>query len=285
MKNSVTMVGVSAAIRGVEEEIDHAARSDAKVLITGESGVGKEIVARLIHERSNRAARSARHDQLRRLSRLAARVGAVRTREGQFHRRAPRQARLARNGHGGTIFMDEVGEMSLRMQALLLRFLETGEIQRVGSDRRLPPLDVRVITATHRRLIEHIADKTFREDLYYRLNVVHIEVPPLRDRREDIFVLLNHFLRDVLRDAPDAGSGGHRRKRSSASRRISGRATSASFATSPNGWCCAAATERVDVDDAAAGVLRDRRERRASRRCRVSVARGGADAPGAVRTA
>jgi DNA-binding NtrC family response regulator len=81
------------------------------------------------------------------------------------------------------------------MQALLLRFLETGEIQRVGSDRRLPPLDVRVITATHRKLMQHIADKTFREDLYYRLNVVHIEVPPLRERREDIFVLLTHFLR------------------------------------------------------------------------------------------
>jgi DNA-binding NtrC family response regulator len=89
--------------------------------------------------------------------------------------------------------MDEVGEMSLRMQALLLRFLETGEIQRVGSDRRLPPLDVRVITATHRKLIDRIADKTFREDLYYRLNVVHVEVPPLRDRPEDIPALLNHF--------------------------------------------------------------------------------------------
>jgi DNA-binding NtrC family response regulator len=84
--------------------------------------------------------------------------------------------------------------MSLRMQALLLRFLETGEIQRVGSDRPLPPLDVRVITATHRRLIDRIADKTFREDLYYRLNVVHIEVPPLRERREDVFPLLAHFL-------------------------------------------------------------------------------------------
>jgi DNA-binding NtrC family response regulator len=96
--------------------------------------------------------------------------------------------------HGGTIFMDEVGEMSLRMQALLLRFLETGEIQRVGSDRRLPPLDVRVITATHRRLVDRIADRTFREDLYYRLNVVHIEVPPLRERPDDLPVLLNHFL-------------------------------------------------------------------------------------------
>jgi transcriptional regulator with PAS, ATPase and Fis domain len=96
--------------------------------------------------------------------------------------------------HGGTIFMDEIGEMSLRMQALLLRFLETGEIQRVGSDRALQSVDVRVIAATHRRLIDHIADKTFREDLYYRLNVVHIEVPPLRDRRDDIAVLVNHFL-------------------------------------------------------------------------------------------
>ena len=108
------------------------------------------------------------------------------------------------SAHGGTIFMDEVGEMSLRMQALLLRFLETGEIQRVGSDRKLPPLDVRVITATHRRLVDHIADKTFREDLYYRLNVMHIEVPPLRDRREDIPVLLQSLPADVLRNAPDA---------------------------------------------------------------------------------
>jgi DNA-binding NtrC family response regulator len=84
--------------------------------------------------------------------------------------------------------------MSLRMQALLLRFLETGEIQRVGSDRMLQPVDVRVIAATHRRLVDRIADKSFREDLYYRLNVVHIEVPPLRERREDIVALVNHFL-------------------------------------------------------------------------------------------
>jgi DNA-binding NtrC family response regulator len=84
--------------------------------------------------------------------------------------------------------------MSLRMQALLLRFLETGEIQRVGSDRRVPVLDVRVIAATHRRLIKLVEEKTFREDLYYRLNVIHVEVPPLRERREDVFILLQHFL-------------------------------------------------------------------------------------------
>jgi len=93
------------------------------------------------------------------------------------------------------VFLDEIGEMSLRMQALLLRFLETGEIQRVGSDRHSQIVDVRVITATHRHLLEHVADKTFREDLFYRLNVVHIEVPPLRERREDVVQLLDYFLR------------------------------------------------------------------------------------------
>jgi transcriptional regulator with PAS, ATPase and Fis domain len=104
------------------------------------------------------------------------------------------KAGLLERAHGGTVFMDEIGEMSLRMQALLLRFLETGEIQRVGSDRHVPSLDVRVIAATHRRLINLVAEKTFREDLYYRLNVIHIEVPPLRERREDIIILLNYFL-------------------------------------------------------------------------------------------
>jgi DNA-binding NtrC family response regulator len=193
MKKATTMVGVSAAIRGVEEEIDHAARSDAKVLITGESGVGKEIVARLIHERSNRnrgplvTINCAGFPDSLLESELFGHL------KGSFTDAHRDKRGWLEAAHGGTIFMDEVGEMSLRMQALLLRFLETGEIQRVGSDRRLPPLDVRVITATHRRLIDRISDKTFREDLYYRLNVVHIEVPPLRERPEDVAVLLNHF--------------------------------------------------------------------------------------------
>jgi DNA-binding NtrC family response regulator len=195
MNKTVTMVGVSAAIRGVEEEIDHAARSEAKILITGESGVGKEIVARLIHDRSSRSRAplvtincAGFPDSLLE-SEMFGHV------KGSFTDAHRDKRGWLEAANGGTIFMDEVGEMSLRMQALLLRFLETGEIQRVGSDRKLPPLDVRVITATHRKLMAHIADKTFREDLYYRLNVVHIEVPPLRERREDIFVLLTHFLR------------------------------------------------------------------------------------------
>jgi DNA-binding NtrC family response regulator len=195
MDKPVVMVGVSSAIRGIEEEIHHAARTDAKVLITGESGVGKEIVARLIHQRSNRGRgplvtiNCAGFPDSLLESELFGHV------KGSFTDAYRDKRGWLEMAHGGTIFMDEVGEMSLRMQALLLRFLETGEIQRVGSDRHLPALDVRVITATHRRLLERIADQSFREDLYYRLNVIHLEVPPLRDRREDIPVLLNHFLR------------------------------------------------------------------------------------------
>jgi transcriptional regulator with PAS, ATPase and Fis domain len=189
------MIGASTATRNVLDEADCAARCDAKVLITGESGVGKEIVARIIHQRSVRA-----HSQLVSIncagvpdSLLESELfGHVR---GSFTGAYRDKRGWLETAHGGTIFMDEVGEMSLRMQAMLLRFLETGEIQRVGSDARMAPLNVRVITATHRRLLEAIAAKEFREDLYYRLNVVHIEVPPLRERRDDVPLLVNHFMR------------------------------------------------------------------------------------------
>jgi DNA-binding NtrC family response regulator len=189
------MVGASAAIREVEQEIEHAARSNAKVLITGESGVGKEIVARLIHQQGLRASGplvtincAGFPDSLLETEMF----GHV---KGSFTDAYRDKRGWLEQAHGGTIFMDEVGEMSLRMQALMLRFLETGEIQRVGSDRKLPPLDVRVITATHRKLVDHVADKTFREDLYYRLNVIHITVPALRERREDVPLLVDHFMR------------------------------------------------------------------------------------------
>src|SRR5215208_3741324 len=194
MTKPVLMVGASDAIREVEQEIEHAARSHAKVLITGESGVGKEIVARLIHQRGLRANApyvtincAGFPDSLLETEMF----GHV---KGSFTDAYRDKRGWLEQAHSGTIFMDEVGEMSLRMQALMLRFLETGEIQRVGSDRKLPPLDVRIIAATHRRLIEDVAAKQFREDLYYRLNVVHIEVSPLRTRSEDIPVLLKHFL-------------------------------------------------------------------------------------------
>jgi transcriptional regulator with PAS, ATPase and Fis domain len=201
------LIGIGTAIRAVESEIEYAARSDAKVLITGESGVGKEVVARLIHQQSRRAhipmvaVNCAGIPDSLLESELFGHVrgsftGAYRDRVG-----------LLEVAHGGTIFLDEVAEMTLRMQALLLRFLENGEIQRVGSDRAQTRVDVRVIAATNRRPLERIASKEFREDLYYRLNVIHITIPPLRTRREDIPVFLQTFLHSYAQrsgiDAPE----------------------------------------------------------------------------------
>ena len=189
------LIGSSLGIRQVREEIECAARSNAKVLITGESGTGKEIVARLVHERSHRARGplvtincAGVPDSLLE-SELFGHV------KGSFTDAWRDKRGLLESASGGTVFLDEIGEMTLRMQALLLRFLETGEIQRVGCDRHAQTVNVRVITATHRQLLEQVAEKTFREDLFYRLNVVHIEVPPLRERRDDVPLLLDYFLK------------------------------------------------------------------------------------------
>jgi transcriptional regulator with PAS, ATPase and Fis domain len=188
------LVGASAAVQALQEEIYYASRCDAKVLITGESGAGKEIVARLIHEGSTRrraaliTVNCAALTETLLETELFGHVrgsftGAYRDRSGVFE--------LANRG---TVFMDEIGETTPRMQGLLLRFLETGEIQRVGSDQISTRVDVRVIAATNRVLVESVAAKTFREDLYYRLNVIHLQVPPLRDRKDDVPLLLRHFL-------------------------------------------------------------------------------------------
>jgi transcriptional regulator with PAS, ATPase and Fis domain len=190
------MVGVSQAIRSIEEDIEYASRSEAKVLITGESGVGKEVVARLIHQRSSRSSGPLITINCAGFPDSLLESEMFGHMKGSFTDAYRDKRGWLEMAHGGTIFMDEVGEMSLRMQALMLRFLETGEIQRIGSERQAPALNVRVITATHRRLLDRIADKSFREDLYYRLNVIHIEVPALRDRPDDIPHLLNHFLKE-----------------------------------------------------------------------------------------
>ena len=134
--------------------------------------------------------------------------------------------------HGGTIFLDEVGEMSLRMQAMLLRFLENGEIQAVGSDRRQATVNVRVIAATNRNLPDLIAAGQFREDLLYRLRVIHLEVPPLRERRDEIPVLVTHFVARTHRRASftDGGDAGARVA-------IAGQAMCASCRTSSSRRC------------------------------------------------
>ena len=189
------LLGVSAAIKDVDAEIGFASRSDAKVLITGESGVGKEVVARLIHERSRRSLLplvtincAGVPDSLLE-SELFGHV------KGSFTDAHRDRIGLLELADGGTVFLDEVGEMSLRMQALLLRFLENGEIQRVGADRPDTRINVRVIAATNRHPLDRIASRDFREDLYYRLNVIQIRVPPLRMRREDIPAFIAHFIR------------------------------------------------------------------------------------------
>ena len=193
------LVGASPAIATLQDEIFYAARCDAKVLITGESGAGKEIVARLIHAASARSRSSLVTVNCAALTETLLETelfghvrgsftGAYRDRLGAFEQ-----------AHRGTVFMDEVGETSPRMQGLLLRFLETGEIQRVGSDQVQTRVDVRVIAATNRVLVEAVANKTFREDLYYRLNVIHLRVPPLRERVEDIPALLKFFLDQFAR--------------------------------------------------------------------------------------
>ena len=189
------LIGSSSGVRQVRDEVECAARSNAKVLITGESGVGKEIVARLVHERSRRAQGPLVTINCAGVPDSLLESELFGHMRGSFTDAWRDKRGLLESAGGGTVFLDEIGEMSLRMQALLLRFLETGEIQRVGSDRHSQIVDVRVITATHRHLLEHVADKTFREDLFYRLNVVHIEVPPLRERREDVVQLLDYFLR------------------------------------------------------------------------------------------
>jgi transcriptional regulator with PAS, ATPase and Fis domain len=188
------LIGDSPALRALHAEITDAASSDAKVLITGESGVGKEIVAHMIHAGSARSASSlvtlncaGVPDSL-----LESEVfGHVR---GSFTGAYRDRAGHLEMAHRGTIFLDEIGEMSLRMQALLLRFLESGEIQRVGGEHGSSRLDVRVIAATNRNLPEQTALGAFRLDLYYRLNVIHLHIPPLRERREDIPLLIQHFL-------------------------------------------------------------------------------------------
>jgi len=188
------LIGSSDAMQRLREDVDAAARSDAKVLIVGETGVGKEIVARMIHETGRRRTRNFVTINCAGLpdSLLESELfGHVR---GSFTGAYRDKPGLAAMAHNGTLFLDELGETSLRMQALLLRFVENGEIQRVGSDRIDGRVDVRIIAATNRNLAKRIGEGEFREDLYYRLNVIRLAIPPLRERGDDVTMLLRHYL-------------------------------------------------------------------------------------------
>jgi DNA-binding NtrC family response regulator len=181
-------------MQDVLEQAERAARTDAKVLITGESGVGKDVVAHYIHASSARrngqfvAVNCAGLTESLLESEL---FGHVRGAFTGAHRDKPGKLQAA---HRGTLFLDEVGEMSLRMQGLLLRFLENGEVQAVGSDAPPAIVDVRIVAATNRNLLDMVHGGQFRSDLMYRLQVIHLHVPPLRDRPSDIRPLALHFV-------------------------------------------------------------------------------------------
>jgi transcriptional regulator with PAS, ATPase and Fis domain len=196
---SVAIIADSEQMRAVREVAARVAIGDAKVLITGESGVGKDVIARYIHAHSLRASRPfvtvncAAISETLLESELFGHVkgsftGAYRDKTGRFQ--------LA---HRGTVFLDELGETSLRMQALLLRFLESGEVYPVGSETLSATVDVRVIAATNRELDSLVSSGQFREDLLYRVKVVHLHVPPLRDRIEDLRPLIAHLMERIGR--------------------------------------------------------------------------------------
>jgi transcriptional regulator with GAF, ATPase, and Fis domain len=194
------MVGRGRAMQRVYQLARLVAARDTAVLITGETGTGKELVARGIHQVSPRARNpfvvvncAAIPESLLEAELFGhvrgAFTGAVQSRIGRIH-----------NAHGGTLFLDEIGDLPMAMQAKLLRFLQDGEVQRLGSS-DVFRVDVRVVCATNVKLLEHVKQKLFRQDLYYRISVFPLELPPLRSRGEDIAPLAEKFLADLCRQA------------------------------------------------------------------------------------
>jgi len=188
------LIGESAGIVALRDDIAAAARTHAKVLILGETGAGKEVVARLLHAQSPRRGRQFVAVNCSGIPETLLESELFGHTRGSFTGAVRDKLGLVRQADRGTLFLDELGEMSLRMQAVLLRFTETGEVQPVGAEGPTGHTDVRLITATNRDLRQRIADGAFREDLFYRLNVIQIRIPPLRERGADILLLLDHCL-------------------------------------------------------------------------------------------
>ncbi|MCC4615078.1 sigma-54 dependent transcriptional regulator [Xanthomonas campestris pv. asclepiadis] len=188
------LVGHSPAMRNVHKRIGLAAASDLPVLITGETGTGKELVARALHRASARAAAAFVAVNCAAIPLELMESELFGHRKGAFSGATSDRIGLIREADGGTLFLDEIGDMPLPMQAKLLRFLQEGEVTPLGG-RGAQKVDVRVLAATHRDLAAWVAAGQFRSDLRYRLNVVPIELPPLRERGQDIVLLAQYFLR------------------------------------------------------------------------------------------
>ena len=190
------MIGESEAMQKIKETIDKVASTDARVLITGENGVGKEMVAAWLHEKSNR-----NMGQLVEVNCAAIPSELIESElfgheKGSFTSAIKQRIGKFEQANGGTLFLDEVGDMSLSAQAKVLRALQEGKITRVGGDKEIL-VDVRVIAATNKNLLKEVAEKNFRIDLYHRLGVILIHVPSLNDRKEDIALLVDSFLTDI----------------------------------------------------------------------------------------
>jgi transcriptional regulator with GAF, ATPase, and Fis domain len=187
------IVGTSAALQGVLSRLMKVARTDSSVLVSGETGTGKELVARAIHKRSRRAERAFVSVNCAALAPSLISSELFGHEKGAFTGAMQRRLGRFELANGGTIFLDEVGELPLDTQVALLRVLQEREFERVGGTQPVK-VDVRVIAATNRDLEAAVANGTFRPDLYYRLNVFPIEVPPLRERQDDVLMLLEYFV-------------------------------------------------------------------------------------------
>lgn len=190
------MVGQSDPILRIKETIEKVAPTDARVLITGENGSGKELVARWIHEKSNRAGAPLVEVNCAAIPSELIESELFGHEKGSFTSAIKQRIGKFEQANGGTLFLDEIGDMSASAQAKVLRALQEGKITRVGGDKEIS-VDVRVIAATNKDLLREVEDKHFRLDLYHRLSVILIHVPSLNDRKDDIPLLTDHFLTDI----------------------------------------------------------------------------------------
>jgi len=186
----------SRIMRDIYHLVDRAAPSDATILITGESGTGKEVLAKRIHEKSLRSEGPFIPINLGGIPENLVESELFGYEKGAFTGAEHRKEGMFEYANGGTLFLDEIGDMPLHLQVKLLRVIQDRKIQRLGGALGLP-IDVRLIAATNKDLASMVAEKTFREDLYYRLNVIHIELPALRDRKEDIPLLAGSLLKKL----------------------------------------------------------------------------------------
>ena len=193
------MIGESSPIKKIKETIEKVAPTDARIMITGDNGVGKELVARWVHEKSNRAS-----GQLVEVNCAAIPSELIESElfgheKGSFTSAIKQRIGKFEQANGGTLFLDEIGDMSLNAQAKVLRALQEGKITRVGADKDIN-VDVRVIAATNKDLLKEVEEKRFRLDLYHRLSVILIHVPSLNERKDDIPLLVDRFLTDICNE-------------------------------------------------------------------------------------